>query len=38
MSFTRVVFEVEDCDDQDEALERIRSGTVEPVEFSVEED
>lgn len=38
MTFTRIVFEVDDCDDQDEALRIIRAGDVEPVEFSVEPD
>lgn len=38
MPYTRVTFEVNDCDDQDEALERIRSGSEEPTEFSVEDD
>lgn len=38
MPMTRVVFEVEDCDLVDEAVERIRAGDIEPVEASVEED
>jgi hypothetical protein len=38
MPFTRVVFEINDCDNIDEALDIIRGGTVEPVEHEVDED
>jgi len=38
MAFTRVVFEVNDCDDLDTAVERIRAGFEEPVDFAVEDD
>jgi len=38
MAFTRVVFEVENCAGLDEAVNRIRKGDEEPVDFSVEDD